>query len=78
MCEPVLCCIPHSVYHVVVRLFEEDRQRAFYSDEDCYRYGNAALAYVFLMIFSFTLPDKDVLSTMSAAEIGAIRVTHGL
>ena len=37
--------------------------------------GIAALAYVFLMIFSFTLPDKDVLSTMSAAEISAIRVT---
>ena len=37
--------------------------------------GIAALAYVFLMIFSFTLPAKDALSTMSAAEISAIRVT---
>lgn len=37
--------------------------------------GIAALAYVFLMIFSFTLPAKDALSTMSAAEINAIRVT---
>ena len=37
--------------------------------------GIAALACVFLMIFSFTLPAKDALSTMSAAEINAIRVT---
>ena len=37
--------------------------------------GIAALAYVFLMVFSFTLPAKDALSTMSAAEINAIRVT---
>ncbi|MCP9612407.1 peptide MFS transporter [Coprobacter tertius] len=37
--------------------------------------GIASLAYVFLMIFSFTLPAKDVLSTMTAAEINSIRVT---
>ena len=37
--------------------------------------GIAALAYIFLMVFSFTLPAKDALSTMSAAEINAIRVT---
>ena len=37
--------------------------------------GIAALAYVFLMVFSFTLPSKEVLGTMSAAEINAIRVT---
>lgn len=37
--------------------------------------GIAALAYVFLMVFSFTLPSKDALSMMSAAEISAIRVT---
>lgn len=37
--------------------------------------GIAALAYLFLMIFSLTLPAKDVLSTMSAEQIDAIRVT---
>lgn len=37
--------------------------------------GIAALAYVFLMIFSLTLPSKDALNTMSAEEINAIRVT---
>ncbi len=37
--------------------------------------GIAAFAYVFLMVFSFTLPSKDLLSTMSAAQIDAIRVT---
>ena len=37
--------------------------------------GIAALAYVFLMVFSFTLPSKEVLGTMSAAEINTIRVT---
>lgn len=37
--------------------------------------GIAALAYVFLMVFSFTLPSKEVLGTMSAAEINDIRVT---
>lgn len=37
--------------------------------------GIASLAYIFLMVFSFALPSKDVLSTMSAAEISAIRVT---
>ena len=37
--------------------------------------GIAALAYVFLTVFSFTLPTKDVLGTMSAAEVSAIRVT---
>ena len=40
--------------------------------------GIAALAYVFLMVFSFTLPSKEVLGTMSAAEINAIRVTPWL
>lgn len=37
--------------------------------------GIAALAYVFLMIFSLTLPTKDALSTMSVEQIDAIRVT---
>lgn len=37
--------------------------------------GIASLAYVFLMVFSFALPAKDVLNTMSAAEISAVRVT---
>ena len=37
--------------------------------------GIAALAYVFLTVFSFTLPTKEVLGTMSAAEVSAIRVT---
>lgn len=37
--------------------------------------GIASLAYVFLMVFSFTLPSKEVLGTMSAAEINEIRVT---
>lgn len=37
--------------------------------------GIAALAYVFLMVFSFTLPAKDALASMSAGEIDAIRVT---
>ena len=37
--------------------------------------GIASLAYIFLMVFSFTLPSKEVLGTMSANEIEAIRVT---
>lgn len=37
--------------------------------------GIAALAYIFLMIFSLTLPAKDALDTMTSAEIDAIRVT---
>lgn len=37
--------------------------------------GIAALAYVFLMVFSFTLPSKDALGGMSADQISAIRVT---
>ena len=37
--------------------------------------GIAALAYIFLMIFSFVLPAKETLSTMTEAQISAIRVT---
>lgn len=37
--------------------------------------GIAALAYLFLMIFSFALPAKEALSGMSAAEMDAMRVT---
>ncbi|MDR2775055.1 MAG: peptide MFS transporter [Tannerella sp.] len=37
--------------------------------------GIAALAYVFLMVFSFALPPKDSLAGMSADEIDAMRVT---
>ena len=37
--------------------------------------GIAMLAFVFLMVFSFTLPSKDALSTMTADQIDAIRVT---
>lgn len=37
--------------------------------------GIASLAYVFLMVFSFTLPSKEVLGGMSESEISAIRVT---
>ena len=37
--------------------------------------GIAALAYVFLMIFSFALPAKEALSEMSAANLDAMRVT---
>mgnify|MGYP001270254084 CR=1 FL=1 len=37
--------------------------------------GIAALAYVFLMLFSFALPAKEALSTMSAADIDAMKVT---
>lgn len=37
--------------------------------------GIAALAYVFLMLFSFALPTKAELSNMSADAINAIRVT---
>ena len=37
--------------------------------------GIAALAYVFLMIMSLTLPSKVELASMSAAEVDAIRVT---
>lgn len=37
--------------------------------------GIASLAYVFLTIFSLTLPAKEALSTMSIEEINAIRVT---
>jgi proton-dependent oligopeptide transporter, POT family len=37
--------------------------------------GIAALAYIFLMIFSFVLPSKEALGSMSEAQISAIRVT---
>jgi POT family proton-dependent oligopeptide transporter len=37
--------------------------------------GIAALAYVFLMVFSFALPAKDSLAGMSVDEIDAMRVT---
>ncbi|MDR2916975.1 MAG: peptide MFS transporter [Tannerella sp.] len=37
--------------------------------------GIAALAYVFLMVFSFALPAKESLATMSAAELDAMKVT---
>lgn len=37
--------------------------------------GIAALAYVFLMVFSLTLPAKDALSTMTIDQVEAIRVT---
>jgi Dipeptide/tripeptide permease len=37
--------------------------------------GIAALAYVFLLVFSLTLPQKDALAGMSAAELDAMRVT---
>lgn len=37
--------------------------------------GIAALAYVFLMIFSFALPAKEALSGMSATQLDAMRVT---
>ncbi len=37
--------------------------------------GIAAVAYLFLAVFSFTLPSKEVLGTMSAGEVDAIRVT---
>ncbi|MDR0743560.1 MAG: peptide MFS transporter [Tannerella sp.] len=37
--------------------------------------GIAALAYVFLMAFSFALPAKESLATMSAEELAAMRVT---
>ena len=37
--------------------------------------GIAALAYVFIMVFSFALPSKELLSGMSAGAIDAIRLT---
>lgn len=37
--------------------------------------GVAALAYLFLMTFSFTLPSKEALGNMTAEEISNIRVT---
>ena len=37
--------------------------------------GIAALAYLFLMFFSLTLPTKDALAGMTADQIDAIRVT---
>ncbi len=37
--------------------------------------GIAALAYVFLMVFSFALPAKESLATMSAPELEAMKVT---
>jgi POT family proton-dependent oligopeptide transporter len=37
--------------------------------------GIAALAYLFLLIFSFTLPSKEALGTMSVEQIDAVRVT---
>ncbi len=35
----------------------------------------AALAYIFLMVYSFALPSKNELATMSAEQISAIRIT---
>jgi len=37
--------------------------------------GIASLAYLFLMIFSFALPAKESLATMSVADLDAMRVT---
>lgn len=37
--------------------------------------GIAALAYLFLMVFSFALPAKETLGSMSVADIDAMRVT---
>jgi POT family proton-dependent oligopeptide transporter len=37
--------------------------------------GIAALAYIFLMVFSFVLPAKESLTGMSASELDAMRVT---
>lgn len=37
--------------------------------------GIASLAYLFLMFFSFVLPPKESLATMSVAELDAMRVT---
>ncbi len=37
--------------------------------------GIAALAYVFLMVFSFALPAKTELATMTVEQINAVRVT---
>ena len=37
--------------------------------------GIAALAYIFLMIFSFALPAKESLSSMNEAALNAMRVT---
>ncbi|NDV58560.1 peptide MFS transporter [Bacteroides sp. 519] len=37
--------------------------------------GIAALAYVFLMVFSFALPAKEALSGMTATELDAMKVT---
>ena len=37
--------------------------------------GIAALAYVFLMVFSFALPAKESLATMNAEGLAAMRVT---
>ncbi|MDR1004913.1 MAG: peptide MFS transporter [Prevotellaceae bacterium] len=37
--------------------------------------GIASLAYIFLLLFSFALPAKELLGTMSIEQIDAIRVT---
>ncbi len=37
--------------------------------------GIACIAYLFLMTFSFALPSKEALSTMSTADLDAMRVT---
>lgn len=37
--------------------------------------GIAALAYVFLMVFSFALPAKEALPSMNVADLDAMRVT---
>ncbi len=37
--------------------------------------GIAALAYVFLMVFSFALPAKEALSSMSVSELDTMRIT---
>lgn len=37
--------------------------------------GIAALAYLFLMVFSFALPPKEALAGMSAGELDAMKVT---
>ena len=51
-------------------------KRTFYSYEDCYWYRDRCISLcVSLTVFSFTLPTKEVLGTMSAAEVSAIRVT---
>ena len=73
--NPFFCCSSYSIDHVVFRDVEGKRERTFYSDEDRYRYGYSSISVCLFDGILFDFAGKDALSSMTTAEIDAIRVT---